>query len=170
MALLSSILATAFAVRSACQATYQDSSATRLRVDNGTYGPPIEEVHYFYDQWPVGFTVSSKGRIFVSYYPGNYTYTLGEVVNMTAERPYPSPEWNIPPDDITQIIDGTLFGSTNSTGFISVQALYITPATDTRPETLWALDVGRPNVQSQTAYDLPGAMNPADIRLTGSYD
>lgn len=28
------------------QVTYQNSSGTRLRVDNGTYGPDIEEVHY----------------------------------------------------------------------------------------------------------------------------
>ncbi|KAL1962722.1 hypothetical protein VTN77DRAFT_9266 [Rasamsonia byssochlamydoides] len=159
------MLAAAFAAISAGQVTFQGSSGTRLRVDNGTYGPPIEEVHYFYDQWPVGFAVSSEGRIFVTYYPGDYTYTLGEVVNLTAERPYPSPEWNIPPTNITQVIDGTLFGSTNSTGFISVQALYITPATDTRPETLWVLDVGRPNVQSQMAYDLPGGTKLAAINL-----
>ena len=73
------------------------TTGTRLRVDNGRYGPALEEVHYFYDQWPVGFAVSSTGRIFVSYYPGDYAYTLGEVVNATAERPYPGPEWNVPP-------------------------------------------------------------------------
>ena len=28
------------------QVTFQNSSGTRLRVDNGTYGPEIEEVHY----------------------------------------------------------------------------------------------------------------------------
>ncbi|GAD92906.1 hypothetical protein SNOG_06040 [Paecilomyces variotii No. 5] len=139
------------------QPTFQNSSGTRLRVDNGTYGPAVEEVHYFYDQWPVGFSVSSKGRIFVTYYPGNYTYTLGEVVDETTERPYPSQEWNVPPDERTQEVDGILFGSNNRTGFISVQALYITPQTDSRPETLWVLDVGRPNVgvTGQMAYALP---------------
>lgn len=30
----------------AAQVTYQNSSGTRLRVDNGTYGPEVEEVHY----------------------------------------------------------------------------------------------------------------------------
>ena len=29
----------------AAQVTYQDASSTVLRVDNGTYGPPVEEVH-----------------------------------------------------------------------------------------------------------------------------
>ncbi|KAL1859869.1 hypothetical protein Plec18170_001815 [Paecilomyces lecythidis] len=149
------------------QPTFQNSSGTRLRVDNGTYGPPVEEVHYFYDQWPVGFAVSSKGRIFVTYYPGNYTYTLGEVVNETTERPYPSQEWNVPPDERTQNVDGILFGSNNHTGLISVQALYITPQTDRRPETLWVLDVGRPNVgpTGEMAYALPGGTKLVAINL-----
>lgn len=140
------------------QLTYQNTTGTRLRVDNGTYGPPVEEVHYFYDQWPVGFAVSSKGRIFASYFPGNYTYTLGEVVNATAERPYPGPEWNVPPSEISEEWDGILFGSNNDTGFIAVQALYVTPQTDNRPETLWVLDVGRPTVGNtgQMAYARPG--------------
>lgn len=34
------------AVCVAAQVTYQNSSQTILRVDNGTYGPEIEEVHY----------------------------------------------------------------------------------------------------------------------------
>ncbi|RWQ91272.1 major royal jelly protein [Paecilomyces variotii] len=149
------------------QPTFQNSSGTRLRVDNGTYGPPVEEVHYFYDQWPVGFAVSSKGRIFVTYYPGNYTYTLGEVVDKTTERPYPSQEWNVPPDERTQNVDGILFGSNNRTGLISVQALYITPQTDSRPETLWVLDVGRPNVgvTGEMAYALPGGTKLVAINL-----
>jgi hypothetical protein len=140
------------------QPTFQNTSGTRLRVDSGIYGPPLEEVHYFYDQWPVGFAVSSTGRIFVTYYPGNYTYTLGEVVDETTEQPYPSQEWNVPPNERTQDVDGILFGSNNRSGFISVQALYITPQTDNRPETLWVLDVGRPNVgvTGEMAYALPG--------------
>lgn len=140
------------------QVTYQNTTGTRLRVDNGRYGPTLEEVHYFYDQWPVGFAVSSKGRIFVSYYSGDYAYTLGEVVNATAERPYPGPEWNVPPSENSEEWDGILFGSNNRTGFIAVQALYITPQTNRRPETLWALDVGRPNVgvTGQMAYARPG--------------
>lgn len=28
------------------QVTFQNSSGTRLRIDNGTYGPELEEVHY----------------------------------------------------------------------------------------------------------------------------
>ncbi|KID98385.1 major royal jelly protein, partial [Metarhizium majus ARSEF 297] len=144
--------------------TFQNTSNTILRVDNGSYGPAIEEAHYFYQDWPVGFAVSSKGRIFVSYYPGNVSFTLGEVINSTAEKAY-LPGYNIPSANSTQIIDGTLFGSQNSTGFISVQALYVTPKTANRSETLWVLDTGRPNDASQMAYGLPGGAKLVAVNL-----
>lgn len=32
-------------------ATYQNKSGTILRTDSGAYGPAVEEVHYYYDQW-----------------------------------------------------------------------------------------------------------------------
>jgi len=64
--------------------TFQDSSQTILRTDNGTYGPALEEYHYYYDQWPIGLAISSTGRFFVSYTRGTYAYTLGETVNKTA--------------------------------------------------------------------------------------
>ena len=51
----------------AAQVTLQNSSQTVLRVDNGTFGPAVEEVHYYYDQWPIGLAVSSTGRIFTCY-------------------------------------------------------------------------------------------------------
>jgi hypothetical protein len=45
--LYSSIASLALGIGAAtAQATYQNSSGSRLRVDNGTYGPEIEEVHY----------------------------------------------------------------------------------------------------------------------------
>lgn len=66
--------------------TYQNSSGTILRTDNGTYGPTAEEVHYYYDQWPIGLAVSSTGRLFVCYTRGTYTYTLGEAVNKTTGK------------------------------------------------------------------------------------
>lgn len=66
------------------QVTFQNSSGTILRVDNGTYGPPIEEYHYYYNQWPIGLAVSSTERLFVCYTRGTYEYTLGEAINKTA--------------------------------------------------------------------------------------
>jgi hypothetical protein len=44
--LYSALIPLAFGISAAAQVTYQNSSGTRLRVDNGTYGPEIEEVHY----------------------------------------------------------------------------------------------------------------------------
>lgn len=44
--LYSTIVPLAFGIGAAAQVTAQNSSGTRLRVDNGTYGPEIEEVHY----------------------------------------------------------------------------------------------------------------------------
>jgi hypothetical protein len=44
--LYSALIPLAFGISAAAQVTAQNSSGTRLRVDNGTYGPEIEEVHY----------------------------------------------------------------------------------------------------------------------------
>lgn len=139
------------------QVTFQNPKGTFLRVDTGSYGPAIEEVHYFYQDWPVGFAVSSTGRIFVSYYPGNVSFTLGEVVNSTSEMAY-LPQFHLSSQNLTQTIDGTLLGSQNTSAFISVQALYVTPKSDTRSEMLWVLDTGRPNYGPQMASSLPGIL------------
>ena len=151
---------------------------TILRVDNGTYGPAIEEVHYFYKYWPVGIAVSSTGRLFVSYTRGSYDYTLGEVVNMTAETPYPDAGTNLPPSELNTTFNTIPFGSANQTGLISVQALYVTPNTsDGRPETLWLLDTGRPTIDSTTPsgvatqimpYAQPGGAKVVGISLANN--
>ncbi|KAK5944418.1 hypothetical protein PMZ80_003700 [Knufia obscura] len=133
---------------------------TILRVDNGTYGPPIEEVHYFYKYWPVGISVSSTGRLFVSYTRGQYDYTVGEVVNTTAETPYPDASTNLPPSQLNTTFNTIPFGSANTTGLISVQALYITPNTSTRPETLWLVDTGRPTIDTTTPSGRPTQTMP----------
>lgn len=153
--------------------TYASPSNTTLRIDNGTQGPEIEEFHYYYDQWPIGLAVSSTGRFFVSYTRGDYEYTLGEVVNKTAEKPYPSAELNLPPDMLNTTWNGIAFGSGNSTAFINVQALYITLATHSgdRPETLWVLDTGRPTVHDAAGdpsmpYAQPGGPKLVAISLT----
>ncbi|KAK5073314.1 hypothetical protein LTR24_010361 [Lithohypha guttulata] len=123
---------------------------TILRVDNGTYGPPVEEVHYFYKYWPVGIAVSGTGRLFVTYSRGQQDYTVGEVVNMTAETPYPDASTNLPVDQLNTTFNTIPFGSANSSGLISAQALYVTPNTSTRPETLWIIDTGRPTINTMT--------------------
>lgn len=153
--------------------TYANPSNTTLRIDNGTNGPAVEEYHYYHDQWPIGLAVSSTGRFFVSYTRGDYAYTLGEVVNKTAEKAYPSAELNLPPDMLNMTWNGIAFGSANSTAFINVQALYITPATrnGNRPETLWVLDTGRPTVHNAAGdpsmpYAQPGGPKVVAISLS----
>jgi sugar lactone lactonase YvrE len=160
----------ALSAASIAQVTFQNSSQTILRTDSGSYGPEIEEFHYYYDQWPIGLAVSSTGRLFVCYTRGDYEYTLGEAVNKTAEKPYP-PGLNLPPDALNTTYNGIKFGSNNSTGFISVQALYITLATSTRPETLWVLDTGRPTTMDlqgvpSMPYAQPGGPKLIGISLT----
>jgi hypothetical protein len=167
--ILSSLLALSSAV--AAQVTYQNSSQTILRVDTGRYGPDIEEYHYYYDQWPIGLAISSKGRFFVSYTRGNYTFTLGEAVNKTAEVPYPSASLNLPVSQLNTSWNGIDFGSGNSAGFISVQALYITPENSRRPETLWVVDTGRPTITGSGGapsmpYAQPGGPKIVGINLS----
>ena len=52
--------------------TYQNLTSANVRRDSGVTGPPVEEVHYYYDQWPIGLAVSKQGRIFVCYTRGTY--------------------------------------------------------------------------------------------------
>lgn len=150
--------------------TYQSQTDTILRVDNGTYGPAIEEVHYYYDQWPIGIAVASDGRIFATYTRGSYDYTLGVAVNKTAERPYPSADLNLPVSQLNTTFNGIPFGSDNATGLISVQAIYITPESAARPETLWAIDTGRPTLHNSEGepsmpYGQPGGPKLVAISL-----
>ncbi|KAI3395624.1 hypothetical protein diail_1062 [Diaporthe ilicicola] len=148
------------------------SANSILRRDNGTYGPELEEFHYFFDRWPIGHAVSSTGRLFVCYtrVGGESPFTLGEAVNKTAEEAYPSADLSVPVAKVNTTINGMQFGSSNSTGLISVQALYITSETEDRPETLWVLDTGRPTVVNSNGgltmvYGQPGGPKLVAISL-----
>ena len=121
----------------------------------------------YYNQWPIGLSVSSTGRIFVDYTRGSYSYTLGEVLNKTAEVPYPSLALQVPPSALSNSSSGINFATNNSTAFISVQALIITAATGNRSETLWVLDTGRPTLPDGTMpYANPGGPKLVAINLT----
>ena len=121
--------------------TFSTEGTHDVRYDTGIFGPPVEEFHYYHDQWPIGLAVSSTNRTFVCYTRGTYAYTIGEVVNQTAEAAYPSLELNTVPGGLYNTVEGIQFGSNNSNYFISVQALYVTP-----DDTLWVLDTGRPSI------------------------
>lgn len=139
------------ATASAAAPSWHNDTKSILRYDNGSYGPEVEEFHYYYDQWPIGLAVSKKGRVFVCYSRGDYEYTVSEVVNKTAEKPWPNEEWNKPRHGLSQTVDETLFGNTDEKAFISVQALIFTP-----DDTLWVLDTGRPTINGTSALALPG--------------
>lgn len=135
----------------------------------------IDAITADYDQWPIGIAVASDGRIFTTYTRGDDRYTLGVVANETAEEPYPSLELNLPPDQLNTSWNGIDFGSGNSSAFISVQAVYITPESNAtgRPETLWALDTGRPtimNAQGEPSmpYAQPGGPKVVAISLANN--
>ncbi|PBP24835.1 major royal jelly protein [Diplocarpon rosae] len=145
--------------------TLSTTGPRNVRIDTGTYGPPVEEYHYYYDQWPIGLAVSKSGRAFACYTRGTYAYTLGEILNQTAERAYPSQELNTPPGGLYTTTNGVNFGSNDSHTFISVQALFITP-----DDTLWVLDTGRPSINESQApsmpYAAPGGPKLVSINLS----
>ncbi|KAI6087709.1 major royal jelly protein-domain-containing protein [Hypoxylon rubiginosum] len=145
--------------------TFATSGARNVRKDTGTYGPPVEEVHYFYDQWPIGLAVSKTGRIFTCYTRGTYAFTLGEVINETTEAAYPDQTSNTPPQGLSQVSNGITFGSNDENHFVSVQALYVTP-----DDTLWVLDTGRPTINESgrlsMPYAAPGGPKLVSIDLT----
>jgi hypothetical protein len=150
------ILSSAAFIGLACsQNTTQNTTTTtgshNVRVDTGTYGPEVEEYHYYYDQWPIGLAVSKQGRTFVCYTRGNYSYTLGEVTNKTAEAPYPNLGINTP-SSLYNVSEGIQLGSNEQDKLISVQALYVTP-----DDTLWVLDTGRPSINESLSPSMPYA-------------
>lgn len=153
--------------------TFGYAGPHNLRYDTGSYGPTVEEYHYFYDQWPIGLAISKTGRVFTCYTRGTYAYTLGEVANQTAETPYPSLHLNTPPGGLYSESNGIQFGSSLQDYFISVQALFITP-----DDTLWVLDTGRPTINESQApsmpYAVPGgpklvAINLSNDSITRTY-
>ena len=156
------------------------SQPTILRVTNDSFGPPVEEVHYYYDQYPIGIAVASDGRLFASYTRGTYAYTLGVIVNKTAESPFPPPNYgvrNLGPKELNTSWHGIDFG-VSSPDLINVQALEITSQTSSRSETLWVLDTGRPTIHSQPngegkpsmPYAQPGGPKLVGINITAHND
>ncbi|CEH18380.1 PROTEIN YELLOW-RELATED [Ceraceosorus bombacis] len=159
-------------------------SVPALYFDDGRYGPVAEIVHLYNDQWPIGLAVyaqegGQKSNLFACYTRGDYAYTVGKIVNLTAEQAWPDASINSPESLINQTIsnltgytmatqttDKLISTISNLTGYtmatqttdklISVQALYTDPQ-----GRLWALDTGRPTVmtagqKSTSAYAVVG--------------
>ena len=68
-------------------------------------------------------------------------------------------------------IAGISFGPGNASALVSVQALHITSATDSRPETLWMIDTGRATIQdSSGTYTMPYAQQGGPKLIAISLD
>ncbi|GKZ76954.1 hypothetical protein AnigIFM56816_009063 [Aspergillus niger] len=115
--------------------------ANGLAHDTGVYGPSLELVHQYYDQFPTGVAVSSTGRMFSCYPLGldanNTRYQVAELTDSTTEVPYPSAEFNYPPGGATTV--------NYANHLISVQSVVI----DSN-DRLWILDTGRANTANNT--------------------
>jgi len=138
---------TAFALRaSAARPKTQDGS--QVIRDPLTYGPELELVHLYYDQFPTGIAVSSTGRLF-SNYPGgldandtnngqNGRYTIAELFEDNTERPYPSREINNPPGGAINYTTYPPSGANYQDYLIGSQSCVIDSL-----DRLWILDTGR---------------------------
>lgn len=110
--------------------------------DPGTYGPAVEIVHLYNDQWPSGIAVAANGRMFSTYPPGfdpnNTMYSVAEIFSNNTEIPYPSAKINSPPGGSINLTSTPPSGASYQDYIIGAQAVYIDPA-----DRLWILDTGR---------------------------
>ncbi|KAJ8091182.1 hypothetical protein PM082_004158 [Marasmius tenuissimus] len=123
--------------------TFQPLDQQPGLIDNGTFGPAIEIVHLFEGQPPIGITVSQSGRAIVNFNRGDLSsnpLTVAEITNSTSEAPFPSLEFNTPPNGlINNDTSERIEGSSDRDHFINVQAVVFDPK-----GRLWAMDTGRP--------------------------
>lgn len=110
--------------------------------DPGTYGPPLQIMHLYYDQFPTGIAVTKTGRMFSNYPAGldmnNTRYQVAELTTNTTETPYPNAEINSPPGGAVNYSTSPPTGANYQNYLIGVQTVAIDPL-----ERLWILDTGR---------------------------
>lgn len=135
--------------------TREQSPTPNIYQDSVQYGPEIELVHLYWDQFPTGITVSREGRKF-SNYPGgldpnntyngqNNRYTIAELFDDDTERPYPSAEINSPPGGAINYTTSPPSGAGYADYLIGSQSTVIDAA-----NRLWILDTGRVQTPSGT--------------------
>lgn len=123
-------------------------NAQQLITDPGVYGPKLELVHLYYDEFPTGIAVSSTGRKF-SNYPGGLDandtylgttpkYTIAELLPNNTERAFPSAEINMPPGGAINYTTYPPTGANYQDYFIGSQSIVVDPA-----DRAWVLDTGR---------------------------
>lgn len=126
----------------------QSLSTAHLIQDPLKYGPDLELVHQYYDEWPTGIAVSSTGRKFSNYPPGldvnntntgsNNKYTVAELIGNSSERAFPSAQINNPPGGAINYTTSPPTGANYQNYLIGVQSVVI----DAK-DRLWILDTGR---------------------------
>lgn len=124
------------------------TTAQNLPRDSVKYGPELELVHLYYDEFPTGIAVSREGRKFSNYPPGldanntndgsNGKYTIAELLANNTERPYPSREINSPPGGAINYTTYPPTGANYQDYLIGSQSCVIDSA-----NRLWILDTGR---------------------------
>ncbi|PYH98717.1 hypothetical protein BO71DRAFT_344612 [Aspergillus ellipticus CBS 707.79] len=124
------------------------ASAT-IAQDPGVFGPKLELVHKYFDEWPTGVAVSSSGRIFSCYPLGldsnNTRYQVAELTSATTELPYPSADFNYPPGGAVNYSTFPATTANYANHLISVQSVFIDAQ-----DRLWILDTGRANTANGT--------------------
>ncbi|MCJ1234161.1 hypothetical protein MMC14_002119 [Varicellaria rhodocarpa] len=118
------------------------ASAQQLASDQGVYGPSLELVHIYNDEFPTGIAVSSTGRIFSNYPPAldanNTKYTVAELTSYSTETPYPNAEINSPPGGSINYTTVPATGADYQNYLIGVQSVVIDSE-----DRFWILDTGR---------------------------
>ncbi|KAK1815722.1 hypothetical protein LTR12_009909 [Friedmanniomyces endolithicus] len=127
-----------------CSAQRPISTSELIR-DPGVYGPPLELVHLYENEFPTGIAVSASGRLFSNYpggldaadvyAPGNGRYTIAELVSNTTESPYPSAAINSPPGGAINYTTYPPSGAGYSDYFIGSQSIVIDAL-----DRAWVLD------------------------------
>ncbi|MCJ1474320.1 hypothetical protein MMC13_002978 [Lambiella insularis] len=124
-------------------------SAQVLASDPGIYGPALELVHVYFDEFPTGIAVSSTGRMFSNYPSGldsnNTKYAVAELTSNSTETPYPSVEINSPPGGSINYTTVPASGANYQQYLVGVQSVVIDPA-----DRLWILDTGRASTPNGT--------------------
>ena len=128
--------------------TAQELTVEDLRRDSVKYGPELELVHLYYDEFPTGIAVSREGRMFSNYPPGldanntnngqNNKYTIAELLANNTEQAYPSAEINNPPGGAINYTTSPPSGANYQDYLIGSQSCVIDSAS-----RLWILDTGR---------------------------
>ncbi|KAK4497804.1 hypothetical protein PRZ48_010458 [Zasmidium cellare] len=116
--------------------------------DTVKYGPEIELVHLYYDEFPTGIAVSREGRKFSNYPAGldmnntnsgsNGKYGIAELIGNKSERAWPSAEMNNPPGGSINYTTYPPSGANYQQYILAPQSIVVDSL-----NRAWILDTGR---------------------------